>query len=68
MREDHVTVKSASDGGVHFATPGRVLAIAAGETASTWANGSPITRQEFDAILAPENVFALVELEEKASA
>jgi hypothetical protein len=61
MREDHVTVKSANDGGVHFATPGRVLAVAAGETASAWADGSPITRQEFDAILAPENVFEIVD-------
>lgn len=66
MREDQVTVKSANEGGVHFATPGRVLSIAAGAEASMWADGSPITRQEFDAILAPEKVFELVD--DKASA
>jgi hypothetical protein len=61
MREETVRVKTADGGAIAFAAGEKyALKIAAGETATEWADGSPITRAEFDAVLAPHGPFEIV--------
>jgi len=67
-REDMVTVQVKGGGGASFAAGEKyALSLAAGETAERWANGQPITRAEFDTILAPEGIFEVVALPKKAT-
>jgi hypothetical protein len=61
-REDIVRVRVKGSGGAHFAQGmGQTLTLAAGESSDKWADGSPITRAEFDALLARDGVFEIVE-------
>jgi hypothetical protein len=61
MREETVRVRTTDGGAIAFAAGEKyALKIAAGETATEWADGSPITRAEFDAVLAPHGPFELV--------
>ena len=60
-RQDIVSVK-ARDGGAAVFTAGRqALRLAAGEIADKWLDGSPITRGEFEDILAREEIFEVHE-------
>ena len=60
-REDIVTVRVKGSGGAHFATGMQyALSLAAGEISDKWADGSPITRAEFEALLARDGAFEIV--------
>jgi hypothetical protein len=60
-REDIVQVKASVEGGVAFSMGEKYgLKLAAGETTDKWLDGSPITRAEFYAILAPNGPFEIV--------
>ena len=61
-REDIVTVR-VKDGGAGAFSAGQKysLLIAAGGTADKWADGSPITRAEFEDVLAPHGPFEIAE-------
>jgi hypothetical protein len=59
-REDIVTVKTADGGAVAFSAGQKYsLKIAAGELTDKWADGSPITRGEFEVVLAPHGPFEI---------
>jgi hypothetical protein len=61
-REQTVRVRGAKGAAVAFSAGEKYgLKIAAGETASEWADGSPITRAEFETVLAPHGPFEIVE-------
>lgn len=52
-REDIVTVKTKSGGYLAFSHGRCGLLLGPGETADKWLDGSPITRGEFEDVLAP---------------
>jgi hypothetical protein len=52
-REELVTVKTKDGGWLAFSHGRCSLILAAGETADKWLDGSPITRGEFENVLAP---------------
>jgi hypothetical protein len=52
-REELVTVKVKNGGPLSFSHGRCSLKLAAGETADKWMDGSPITRGEFEIVLAP---------------
>ena len=57
-REEIVRVRAKNGGAVNFAAGQKyALRVAAGATADKWADGAPITRAEFDAVLAPTGIF-----------
>jgi hypothetical protein len=59
-REDIVTVKSSDGDAVAFSAGQKYsLRLAAGELADKWADGSPITRAEFENVLAPHGPFVI---------
>ena len=59
-REDIVTVKSTDGSAIAFSAGQRhSLKLAAGEIADKWADGSPITRAEFENVLAPHGPFEI---------
>lgn len=59
-REDIVTVKSSEGGPIAFSAGQKYsLKLAAGEMTDKWMDGSPITRGEFDVLLAPHGPFEL---------
>jgi len=60
-REDIVQVRARSEGVVSFAMGEKYgLKLGPGEASDKWLDGSPITRAEFDAILAPNGPFVVV--------
>jgi len=60
-REETVRVGVKGGGAAAFAAGARfALKIAAGEKADKWDDGTPITRAEFDAVLAPLGIFEVV--------
>jgi hypothetical protein len=60
-REELVTVR-VKNGGVMSFSHGRCsLKLGAGETADKWQDGSPITRGEFESVLAPHAEVEIVE-------
>lgn len=60
-REDIVQVRANSGGVVSFAMGEKYgLKLAPGEASDKWMDGSPITRAEFDAFLAPHGPFEIV--------
>jgi hypothetical protein len=58
-REDLVTVRMKNGGPVALSHGRCSLIVAAGETAEKWLDGSPITRAEYEALLAPLGIFEL---------
>lgn len=64
-REELVTVRTKNGGYLAFSHGRCSLILAAGETADKWMDGSPITRGEFESVLAPH---AEVEIVPPASA
>jgi hypothetical protein len=63
-REDTVAVRLKTEikGGVHYAAgQHRELHLEPGQEATTWANGAPILRTEFEASLEREGLFEIVE-------
>jgi hypothetical protein len=60
-REDFVSVRATGGGAAAISAGSRALVLAAGETASSWADGSPITRGEFDDVLEREGAFEIAE-------
>ncbi len=59
-REDIVTVRSRDGGAIAFSAGQKhSLKLAAGEIADKWADGSPITRAEFENVLAPHGPFEI---------
>ncbi len=52
-REELVAVKTKNGGALAFSHGRCSLILAAGETADKWLDGSPITRGEFENVLAP---------------
>ncbi len=58
-REDLVTVRVKNGEPVALSHGRCSLLLAAGETADKWMDGSPITRAEFEALLAPLGHFEL---------
>jgi hypothetical protein len=52
-REELVTVKVKNGGPLSFSHGRCSLKLGAGETADKWMDGSPITRGEFETVLAP---------------
>jgi hypothetical protein len=68
-REDIVSVRGRNGAAVAFAAGQKYsLLIAAGESASEWADGSPITRGEFEDVLAPHAPMEIAEPELEAKA
>jgi hypothetical protein len=68
-REDIVNVRGRNGATVAFAAGQKYsLLIAAGEPASEWADGSPITRGEFEDVLAPHAPMEIAEPELEAKA
>lgn len=68
MREDQVQVKAKDGAGaVTYGSHAHRLSLQPGEAADKWANGDPITRGEFEALLKPHNfeVLAAPAQEEK---
>lgn len=63
-REEMVTVRLKDGvGGVNLVIGEKyALRLAPGEVAEKWADGSPISRAEFDAVLAREGVFEVAEV------
>ncbi len=60
-REEMVTVQVKGGGAASFAAGEKyALSLAAGQTADKWADGSPITRREFDAVLLREGIFEII--------
>jgi hypothetical protein len=60
-QDDFVSVRAISEGVVSFAMGEKYgLKLAPGEISDNWMDGSPITRAEFDAILAPNGPFEIV--------
>jgi hypothetical protein len=51
--EELVTVRTKNGGPLAFSHGRCSLILAAGETADKWMDGSPITRGEFEDVLAP---------------
>ncbi len=65
-REEIVRVRVKGGGAAAFAAGQKyALKLGAGATADKWDGGAPITRAEFDAVLAPTGIFEVAE--EKAS-
>ncbi len=61
-RNDLVKVRGKSGAGAGFAAGQKYsLHLAAGEESDIWADGSPITRAEFETLLAPSELFEIVE-------
>jgi hypothetical protein len=59
-REDIVQVRAKDGVVVAFAAGEKYgLKLAAGEITDKWIDGSPITRAEFEAILAPNGPFEI---------
>jgi len=59
-REDIVMVKSRDGGVIAFSAGQKYsLKLAAGELADKWADGSPITRAEFENVLAAHGPFEI---------
>ena len=60
-REEIVTVQVQGGGAASFAAGEKyALALGAGKPADRWANGQPITRAEFEAVLESEGIFEIV--------
>jgi hypothetical protein len=61
MPEETARVRTSDGGAIAFAAGQKYsLKIEAGETATEWMDGSPITRAEFEAVLAPHGPFEIV--------
>jgi hypothetical protein len=60
-REELVTVRTKDGGAIAFSHGSCSLKLAAGEIADKWMDGSPITRGEFEAVLAPHAEVEIVE-------
>jgi hypothetical protein len=61
-RDDLVSVRVAGGGAAAFAAGEKyALKIAKGEIAQKWSDGSPITRGEFESVLAPHGPFELAD-------
>jgi hypothetical protein len=60
-REDVVKVKTKNGAALAFSHGRCSLLLAAGETADKWLDGSPITRGEFEDVLAPHAEVEIVE-------
>ena len=59
-REDIVMVKTRDGGVIAFSAGQKYsLKLAAGEITDRWADGSPITRAEFENVLAPHGYFEI---------
>ena len=59
-REDIVMVKTRDGGAIAFSAGQKYsLKLAAGEITDRWADGSPITRAEFENVLAPQGPFEI---------
>ena len=52
-REDLVTIRSKNGGWLAFSHGRCSVILAAGQTADKWLDGSPITRGEFENVMAP---------------
>ena len=59
-REEFVTVRTKNGGPLAFSHGRCSLILAAGATADKWLDGSPITRGEFENVLAPHAEVELV--------
>lgn len=66
VREDTVEIRvKAGCGTVTYCTGHNYdIQLGEGTTASTWGNGSPIFRREFESLLEPTGLFELVKSEE----
>jgi len=61
-REDIVAVQVKGGGAAHFSMGmGHTLTLGPGESSDKWAEGSPITRGEFEVLLSRDGVFEIVE-------
>jgi hypothetical protein len=60
-REELVTVKTKNGGYLAFSHGRCSLILAAGEIADKWLDGSPITRGEFENVLAPHAEVEIVD-------
>jgi len=60
-REHTVAVKSKGGSVTHCAGDRFAISLKSGEVKSVWADGSPITKSEFDAVLAPTGLFEIAE-------
>jgi len=60
-REDIVKVRAKGGGALAFSHGRCSLVLAAGEAADKWTDGSPITRGEFEDVLAPHAEVEIVE-------
>lgn len=58
-REHTVAVKAKDGGSVTHCASQFALKLKAGETATKWEDGSPITRAEFEAVLEPTGLFEI---------
>lgn len=65
-REDTVTVRVKGGGAAAFSHGRFSLILAAGEIADKWLDGSPITRGEFEDVLAPHGPFEIAERSQAA--
>lgn len=61
VRTDLVTVKVKNGGPLSFSHGRCSLKLGAGETADKWMDGTPITRGEFESVLAPHAEVEIVE-------
>ena len=60
-REETVRVRVKGGGAAAFAAGAKfALKIEAGQKAEKWDDGAPITRAEFEAVLAPLGIFEIV--------
>ena len=67
-REEMMTVQVKGGGAASFAAGEKyALTLGAGKTADRWANGQPITRAEFEAVLEREGIFEIVTPPKKAA-
>ena len=57
MREDIVRIRAKR--AVHFSHGHYQLSLGAGDETNFWAGGGPITRAEFEKVLAPEGEFEI---------
>lgn len=59
-REETVAIRTTNGGAVAFSAGQKYgLVMAVGEIATQWSDGSPITRGEFEDVLAPHGPFMI---------
>ena len=67
-REEIVSVRVKGGGAARFAAGAKYgLKLEAGQSADKWADGSPITRAEFEAVLLPMEIFEVAEKDSTAA-